>query len=178
MASDFVLGCFVLGCFIAGFFFIQGLCYSIKLANSRAPALLGSQTQPLPDLLHTALPQCPVWVPDVSLALLAAYVLLNADARTRVLEDKPLGTLLVAFAVRALTIHLTVLPTPVPRGAYCYGHDLWVSGHTLVFAALAPASATAAALGACTLIMARQHYSIDVLGAALLYHAAKSLVAM
>ena len=45
----------------------------------------------------------------------------------------------------------------------------------MVFAALAPACPAAAVAGACTLIAARQHYSIDVLGAALLYHAARTL---
>ena len=150
---------------------------SIRIANSRAPALLGSHNQPLPDLLHVALPRCPIWVPDAILALLALYALLDTDAQTRILHAKPLQALTLAFAGRALTIHLTVLPTPVPRGAYCYGYDLWVSGHTLVFAALASASPTVATIGACTLVMSRQHYSIDVFGAALLYHSANSLVA-
>jgi hypothetical protein len=119
---------------------------SMRAANARAPTLLGPDCNPLPDILHRTVPPCPVWLPDACLALLALYAGFDAGARARVVG-----------------------------GAYCYGHNLWVSGHTLVFAALAPACPAAAVAGACTLIAARQHYSIDVLGAVLLYHAARTL---
>ena len=149
-----------------------GLCasgLSMLLANRRAPVLFKSTaaaSTPLPDLVHGAVPSIPVWIPDVLLVAAGATCLLGGfpDSGTRVVA---LG---VAFCCRSVLIHATVLPTPVPVAAYCHGWDLFVSGHTLAFCALSSGSPVLCAAGAASLVAARQHYTIDVVGALLLWH--------
>ena len=134
--------------------------------KSRNPRLVDAPA--LNDLVHNIFPAIPIWVPDVLLVL--SFVLFCTE-NVAGKEDR-LVALGLAFLGRAITIHLTLLPTPVPRDAYCYGHDLWVSGHTLFFCAFASATPVIALMGSFSLVVARQHYTIDVIGAALLYNAA------
>lgn len=119
----------------------------------------------LRDIVHCNTPPIPVWVPDI---LLAGVALLFQKAD---LDDAPIRfrALGLAFAARAVTIHMTLLPSPVPVGSYCHGWDLWVSGHTLAFCAFSAATPGLSTLGALTLIVSRQHYTIDVVGACMLY---------
>lgn len=139
---------------------------TVLLNQSVLSALKETGDQPsLSDIVHRNIPPIPVWVPDI---LLVGTTLLFLKAG---LEDTPVRftALGVAFAARAVTIHLTRLPSPVPVNAYCHGWDLWVSGHTLFFCAFSPATPGLSLLGIITLVVSRQHYTIDVVGACMLY---------
>lgn len=128
---------------------------------------------PLVDLVHQLTPAAPVWVPDVILlAVLPLFCYAKLDS-----TDTRLRALGLAFTARSVLIHLTRLPSPVPVGAYCYGWDMFVSGHTLIFCACAAATPGLSALGCLSLIVSRQHYTIDVVGAAMVYNIALNTLA-
>lgn len=119
----------------------------------------------LSDIVHRNIPPVPVWVPDALLLCTAAIFAVDSP------DDRHyrLAALGLALGARAVTIHLTLLPSPVPTDAYCHGWDLWVSGHTLAFCAFFPSTPSLSVLGSFSLIVSRQHYTIDVVGAAMLY---------
>lgn len=147
----------------ASTFVLNSRVRQTKPEMANAPALA--------DVVHSAVPAIPLWIPEL---LLVASALLFWTAPADGKSDR-LFALGIAFFARAITIHLTLLPTPVPRDAYCHGYDLWVSGHTLAFCAFATAAPALAVVGSLSLIASRQHYSIDVVGAVLLYNAALGL---
>jgi len=147
-------------------------------AKGRAQ-LLSSLYKALPDLAHDYLPRLPVHVPDYLLlfALFSAIGFHDIDRQS-------VRSLLYCLSLRPMFVCLTTLPTCMPRPdfktkslfskLFLSTHDLMFSGHTIVF--LFSGSLIGGNLGSfisyllpATLVAARQHYSIDVLVAMVLW---------
>ena len=140
-----------------------------------APQLLGERcTDPLPDIVHQHTPVAPLWAPEVMLIVSTVMAVSEVTWSEMHREARRLG---LSFAMRAVTTQVTVIPTPVPTGSYCFGWDLFVSGHTLLFAS---ASAVLQqmwplVIGGAMLVVSRQHYTIDVVGGIMVYQCASAV---
>jgi hypothetical protein len=120
------------------------------------------------------LPRINLHAPDALLAVLAAACAYNNQSLAEC-QRAVQATIACAF-VRGVAVQLTLMPSPVPATAIVGTHNLMFSGHTLCFccaAAMLQAPAIAAS-GMIVLVAARAHYTIDVLVAALVWHAAFS----
>jgi len=144
---------------------------SSRLAARRANALFQHPFKPLPDLGHVVLPRIPIWAPDAYLNVTLAVLWLNRNHLPGLTAALPAATL--SLAIRAATIHLTLLPSPLPptTPAWVGTHDLMFSGHTICFCAAGHALGVSwlAAVGALVIIAARTHYTIDVMMAMLVF---------
>jgi hypothetical protein len=136
---------------------------------------LSNPNRGLPDVLHAILPRVHIVAPDiaVTLALLISFPFVERSVVDRVL---------VCFLVRPIFVCATTLPSPIPAGAYFHTHDLMFSGHTILFlgAAATHTHILCALLlgigGPLLLVAARQHYTIDVLVAAVVFISAPQIV--
>ena len=141
-----------------------------KFATIRAMSI---QDHPLPDLLHDVFPKIPNHVPDYLLILCLSYIMiLNLP-----INNVEIFRFLFSLSLRPIFICLTTFPTCYQEDNSPYSwskHDLMFSGHTCCF--LFFGRVIQGALGISiqyvfpfTLIAARQHYTIDVIVAMLVY---------
>jgi hypothetical protein len=129
------------------------------------------------DIVHARIPAIPTIVPDVLLVacvVAAAVVALPHRARPILGLVRRVAYIL---CVRGITVSVTAFPTCVPEGGVHSRHDLMFSGHTVLFQALGDIVALEnEAVGALikwacpvSLVVARQHYTADVVVAAAVY---------
>ena len=151
---------------------------SAQWAQRRAYNELGKRAAtPLPDILHMTLPVIPFSSPDMFLFLsFAVFVVSGAYDNAA-----HMWALQTSVLLRAVAMHLTLVPTCVPNAsshpsgfyAKCFHstHDLMFSGHTLCFLYIGGCMGApfVSVCGPLMLIAARQHYTIDVCVAALVY---------
>tara|TARA_A100001015_G_scaffold237475_1_gene270090 strand:+ start:103 stop:633 length:531 start_codon:yes stop_codon:yes gene_type:complete len=152
---------------------------SAQWADRRAAKELSmhTATTPLPDILHSILPVIPFSSPDIFLLSLLAILIANGNYY----DDAHMWALQVSVVLRAAVIHITLMPTCVPHpksppnGLYSKffhcSHDLMFSGHTLCFLYVGACmhNSLVSVIGPLMLIAARQHYTIDVCVAFVVY---------
>jgi len=149
-----------------------------KAATFAKKRALSLQNKPLPDILHDVLPKIYHDTPDY---LLWMCILYAAFFKCDVATGEVLR-LLCSMSLRPIFICLTTFPTCCDfnkNNKSFYGqlvqstHDLMFSGHTCCFLFLGnviKGYGIIRYLFPLTLIAARQHYTIDVVVAILVYH--------
>jgi len=159
-----------------------------KIAENR----LDYPYKPLPDIVHDCeyLPEINTHIPDYILGItgvitIIKYIYLPSDVYLN------FQTLIYSLLLRSISTSLTVIPTclsrPVSKNIYSElftsTHDLIFSGHTIVFIFLGRIlnegteniylyilSLLVQICLPFTLILARQHYSFDVLYSMIVYN--------
>lgn len=158
---------------------ILGLFANLIAGNyvrKRAENRLAHPYTPLPDLLHDCFPKnkfIPVFLPDYFLLLCIAVVVYY---RSSLVEfEKNVLTIGLCSIIRSFSICFTTMPTCMPASNKWFhgSHDLMFSGHSLFFIGIGNMlnSSTIPVLGPFLLVVARQHYTIDVCVSALVYFA-------
>lgn len=142
--------------------------------------LMNDPYGPLPDLIHMKTPAINTFIPDYFLAASTLYAFTWYDNLENV--EKNLTVFVICIYLRSVSMFLTMMPTCMPereptQGSY-YGslfhitHDLMFSGHSLCFLFIGNITNTPVIyfVGPFLLVVARQHYTIDVLVSALVYN--------
>ena len=134
----------------------------------------------LPDLIHLTTPVIDMYTPDYFLGGSTLYALTYYNDLENV--EKNLSVLVSCLYIRSITMFLTMMPTCMPYreptqqsfygSLFHTSHDLMFSGHSLCFFFLGNITNTPVInyVGPFLLIVARQHYTIDVLVSALVYN--------
>lgn len=147
-----------------------------KFASKRALLI---QDKPLPDILHDVFPKIHYHLPDYLLLLCFLYTYFKFQ-----IHDIDIVRLLCSLSLRPIFICLTTFPASDEEERsnpslydkiFLSKHDLMFSGHTCCFQFFG--SVIGGSMGFSvswlfpfSLIAARQHYTIDVVVAKLLYH--------
>ena len=157
----------------------------VNLASSAftqlvAIRILEEPYEPLPDIVHIFTPKINVFIPEYFLGTSVLYAFLSYNKLENVEEN--LYVLVICLYIRSITMFLTIMPTcmaytpPVKKSYYSSlfhtTHDLMFSGHSLCFFFLGNITNTPIIyyVGPSLLVVARQHYTIDVLVSALVYN--------
>ena len=135
---------------------------------------------PLPDILHDILPKMNMHTPDYLLLICFMFILL----RGLYISPSAIARLLLSLSFRPIFICMTTFPTcnsvqsdvnqSIYSKLFLSQHDLMFSGHTCIFMFLGGVIQGTLGLFVqfllpISLIAARQHYTIDVVVAMLLY---------
>tara|TARA_B110000438_G_C15805458_1_gene647098 strand:+ start:1034 stop:1582 length:549 start_codon:yes stop_codon:yes gene_type:complete len=145
----------------------------------RACGGIESPYKPLPDIIQETLPQLNTHVPDYLLLILLFYCLFFKNINYR-----EINALFLSLSIRPLFTVITTLPTCMVKQnvsdtiySYLFNQefDLMFSGHTCVFIFLGKVIDNEFGMYVefmlpITLVMARQHYSIDVLCSMFVYN--------
>ena len=164
--------------FFLGFQMNRAASFAINFLAEQA---LEDPYNPLPDIIHIYTPKISTIAPDLFLSTSFLYSVFNYN--TWVDLDQNLWTLAICIILRSFSIFLTIMPTcmPEPRKIiqktmyeklFLSSHDLMFSGHSLFFICISNITQTPMIkyTGPLLLVIARQHYTIDVLGAGLVYY--------
>ena len=152
---------------------------SVKV-KKRAELLLVQPYTPLPDLIHDIFPKIPTISPDY----LLNYFLIKSILYYNYLTDIEKNILCVGIClmIRSCSVFLTILPTCMPRPItppstiysklFLSTHDLMFSGHAIIFIGIGQIwnNITIQVVGPLLLVLARQHYTIDVCVSGLVYY--------
>jgi len=143
---------------------------SARYAQSNAENNLKNPYIALPDIIHHYTPKIHHLVPD--LFLLCCFILLILNYPKIHHVNAILLCVSWCFIIRSLTMHMTIMPTCMKKTKsntiyeklFISTHDLMFSGHTIFFLAIAGMlkNIWIAIIGSLLLIIARQHYTIDV----------------
>ena len=142
-----------------------------QYVRKRAEERLAHPFTPLPDLLHDCFPNIPVFAPDY---FLLACVVVVVYYRSSLVEfEKNALAIGLCTIVRAFSVCFTTMPTCMPKNVGTYTHDLMFSGHTLFFIGIGNMldSSIIPVVGPFLLVVARQHYTVDVCVSGLVYFA-------
>jgi hypothetical protein len=135
--------------------------------------------QPLPDIIQEILPKINTHIPDYLLCTLLLFCVIFKNINYR-----ELNALVFSLLTRPLFIIVTTLPACMPTkkgpvsiysSLFLSSFDLMFSGHTCVFMFIGKILENNFGIFVqlilpITLIMARQHYTIDVLCAMFVYN--------
>ena len=167
---------------------IIGLFANLIAGNyvrKRAEKRLAHPYTPLPDLLHDCFPKnnnyniiIPVFLPDYFLLVCIVVVVYN---RSSLVEfEKNVLNIGLCSIIRSFSICFTTMPPcmPKPAGWFHGSHDLMFSGHSLFFIGIGNMlnSSIIPVLGPFLLVVARQHYTIDVCVSGLVYFAVYTMI--
>lgn len=160
---------------------VLGIIMNIVSGNyvrERAEERLLQPYNPLPDIIHDYFRKIPLIVPDVFLLF---CILLLVYEYPYILDfEKNVFTIGICTMIRSFSVCLTTMPTCMvkPSGnnnlySKCFlnTHDLMFSGHSLFFIGIGKMmnSFIIATVGPFLLVIARQHYTIDVCVSFLVY---------
>lgn len=151
---------------------------SAHYIRKKAELQLPSPYRPLPDMMHTIFPTIPVVVPDYFLLYCICMTLYYYQ--TLVDVEKNIRCLEICVLIRSWSVWLTIMPTCMPKPKqvtniysrlFLSTHDLMFSGHSLFFIAMGHMlqSDYIQYIGPFLLVIARQHYTIDVFVSGLMY---------
>jgi len=149
-------------------------------ANKRGEKLLDQPYKKLPDIIQDYLPSISMNKPDYLLVATILYSITYIDNDLYIYYN----TLLLSLTVRPIFVCITTLPTCMPKpksNSSLYNnfinstHDLMFSGHTCIFSFCGKLVGGNIGfifqyLFPISLIMSRQHYTIDVLVAITVYN--------
>ena len=155
-----------------------------KRSKRIAESWLEQPYQPVYDIIHEYIPRINFHIPDYLIVItiigtIIKYIIFSSD---HVYLNSQCLT--YSLLLRSVTVSLTVIPTCAPRPTNSQNyyseifnstHDLIFSGHTIVFIFLG--NILGDLLGILvqfllpiTLILARQHYTIDVIISMIVYN--------
>jgi len=159
-----------------------GFCLNILASihvRKKAELLLTNPYLPLPDLIHNNVPKIPVLIPDYFLFTCGCVTIFNYNSLVNI--EKNLLCVGLCTIIRSFSVFLTIMPTCMPEPndtvEYIYTklflstHDLMFSGHSLFFISIGNMlnSHFIKIFGPFLLVIARQHYTIDVCVSGLVY---------
>jgi len=144
-------------------------------SQKRAHTYIKQPYEPLPDLIHQYISPIPQKTPDFILLGLFVYCYLYTQ-----LNYHALNTLLWSLSIRPIFLIATTFPacskkqtnnTSLYSKVFLSTHDLMFSGHTCLFSFFGTLMHNNIVHYAfpITLIVSRQHYTIDVLCSLLVY---------
>ncbi len=159
---------------------LGGIMNSISstYVRKRAEQRLSNPYTPLPDLLHDWFPKIPFLIPDYFLLWCTALAVYNYSLLIEM--ENNILTMGLCSIIRSFSVCFTIMPTcmsrPVAKQSvysklFLNTHDLMFSGHSLFFIGIGNMlnSRIVATLGPFLLVVARQHYTIDVCVSGLVY---------
>ena len=158
--------------------FVMNIISSIYVRN-RAGKLLKDPYVPLPDIIHDTFPRIPILIPDYF--LLFCFCLLIFRYTSLIHVEKNILCIGICTIIRSFSVVMTTMPTCMlkpekPENIYIElfhsPHDLMFSGHSLFFIAFGNMMDIyfIKIVGPFLLIIARQHYTIDIFGSHLVYY--------
>jgi hypothetical protein len=162
--------------FIIGFFLNK--IASLKI-RKKAELLLSNPYEPLPDIIHMSFPRINVLTPDIFLFFCIGISIFYNETLVNI--EKNLLCTGICTIIRPFSIFITILPTCMPKPnfkksnsyttLFLSTHDLMFSGHSLFFIAIGNMlkNSFIKFFGPFLLIIARQHYTIDVCVSGLVY---------
>jgi hypothetical protein len=145
----------------------------------RAETLLKNPYLPLPDLIHIYFPKINTFIPDY---LLILFISMSAYYYNSLIEiDKNILCIGICTIIRSISINLTIMPSCMSKPTnklniytkyFVSTHDLMFSGHTLFFIGIGNMldNYLIKIIGPFTLVVSRQHYTIDVCVSGLVYY--------
>jgi hypothetical protein len=152
--------------------------WSGNYMRKRAESRLANPYTPLPDMLHDCFPKIPLLVPDLFLFICMMLAVYN---RAYLVEmERHVFNIGICSIIRSFSVCLTTMPTCMakPKGEpnvytkfFLNTHDLMFSGHSLFFIGIGKMlnSVSIPIIGPFLLVVARQHYTIDVCVSGLVY---------
>ena len=151
---------------------------SVVSIHKRAELLLLNPYTPLPDLFHIHFPTIPILFPDYFLFCCICITISNYPNLNDI--EKNLLCLGICIIIRSFSVFLTIMPTCIPKpnnmsnvykDIFLSTHDLMFSGHSLFFITIGNMLNNNFIMyfGPFLLIIARQHYTIDVCVSGLVY---------
>jgi|APSaa5957512535_1039671.scaffolds.fasta_scaffold40404_4 hypothetical protein len=161
---------------IIGFFSNAVSAFRVK---KRAESRLINPYIPLPDLVHDYFPNIPLLIPDYFLLFCTSLAIIYYNSLLEI--EKNLLCIGLCAIIRSFSVFLTILPTCVPKPneeskslyatLFLSTHDLMFSGHSLLFIGIGKMlnSFFIQVVGPLFLVLARQHYTIDVCVSGLVY---------
>ena len=146
--------------------------------RKRAEERLAHPYTPLPDILHDCFQKIPVFIPDLFLFICILLTVINYPYVTDI--EKNVLTIGLCSIIRSFSVCFTTMPTCMTKPSVtpniytrCFlnTHDLMFSGHSLFFIGIGNMlnSITIPVIGPFLLVIARQHYTIDVCVSGLVY---------
>jgi len=162
-------------------FFIQLFIYGAKNIKEKAELRLKNPYEPLPDIIHDNIPVINFYMPDKFILLLIILVIINIYS----LNDlyKNFICMLICLIIRAFVIRFTILPSCIPLNIinkkqsfydkmFLSSHDLMFSGHTIYYFFFGNILNLniIKVIGSFLSIASRQHYTIDVFVAGIIYN--------
>ena len=149
-----------------------------RYIKTLAESNLEKPYEPLPDIIHMLLPKIHTIIPDYLLLSLIPIILYKCEYLVNF--NKNIICIGICTIIRSFSIFFTIFPTlPKPDNnnniyqKYLVStHDLMFSGHSLFFIGIGNMldSTLIKILGPFSLVLARQHYTIDVLVSGLVYY--------
>jgi hypothetical protein len=160
------------------FGFILNIISSNSVKN-KAELMLTEPYKPLPDIIHYNFPKINTIVPDYFLLSCMSLIIYYNNNLNKF--EKHLLCIGLCTIIRSFSICLTIFPTCMPKlkdnnsyyqSIFHSSHDLMFSGHTLFFIAIGQVldNYTIQIIGPLLLVLARQHYTIDICVSGLVYY--------
>ena len=150
---------------------------SAKFVKQKAELMLKYPYEALPDIIHSNFTsKISVKIPDFFI-IFCIFICFREKNR----EEFEINILCIGFSliIRSFTVLFTIMPTCMEQQKnqtlynICFSstHDLMFSGHSIIFFGIGNMlkSYTIKILGPLTLILSRQHYTIDIFVASLVY---------
>ena len=145
--------------------------FANRICNIRAKLI---KHTPLPDILHQIISPIPHYIPDVLLIFSLGGLIFQNLNWSNIIEVIDYSS--KCLMVRSLTTVVTTIPSCVPDNVLTGKYDLMFSGHTILFQAVASLydlqvmSFIIKWIFPFTLVLARQHYTNDVIVAMAVYN--------
>lgn len=143
----------------------------------KAELLLEKPYEPLPDIIHLNFPKIDVLIPDYLLIFDLFIIIINYYKLNNI--EKNILCIGICTIIRAFSVFFTILPSCMPKinydnsykNMFLSTHDLMFSGHSLFFIGMGQMlnNNIIQIIGPLSLVLARQHYTIDVCVSGLVY---------
>ncbi len=152
--------------------------WSGNYVRKRAEERLLHPYTPLPDLIHDWFPKIPTLIPDLFLLICILQTLVSYPHLLQL--ERNVWTVGMCSILRSFSVCFTTMPTCMPKPSatptayaklFLNTHDLMFSGHSLFFIGIGKMlnSVAIPLIGPFLLVVARQHYTIDVCVSGLVY---------
>ena len=152
----------------------------VKCVNEKATSRLKNPYESLPDIIHDNVAPIYFYIPDRFMLLLIGLTIINIYSLTEVSTN--LICLIICLIIRSFVIGFTILPSCIPHDIidkpksfydkmFLSSHDLMFSGHTICYFFFGNILNLniVKIIGPFLSVAARQHYTIDVLVASIVY---------
>ena len=147
--------------------------------RKRAELLLKNPYTPLPDIIQNTFPKIYMFTPDYFLLTCILYSIIYYKNLIEI--EKNILCIGICTIIRSFSVFITLMPTCMPKPQktnniykkiFLSTHDLMFSGHTLFFIGIGNMldNFYIKYTGPLLLIIARQHYTIDILVSFLVYY--------